>query len=34
MNVGVNASQISAAELRERVLPRLQRMAMELALLL
>ncbi|KEY57724.1 IclR family transcriptional regulator C-terminal domain-containing protein [Serratia sp. DD3] len=34
MNVGVNASQVSAAELRERVLPQLQRAAMELALLL
>ncbi|KYQ96462.1 IclR family transcriptional regulator [Serratia plymuthica] len=34
MNVGVNASQISSAELRERVLPQLQRAAMELALLL
>jgi IclR family pca regulon transcriptional regulator len=34
MNVGVNASQISSAELRERVLPQLQRTAMELALLL
>ncbi|CAI0739009.1 Uncharacterised protein [Serratia entomophila] len=34
MNVGVNASQMSSAELRERVLPQLQRAAMELALLL
>ncbi|WP_431221928.1 IclR family transcriptional regulator domain-containing protein [Serratia sp. L9] len=34
MNVGVNASQIPAAHLRERVLPQLQRTAMELALLL
>lgn len=34
MNVGVNASQVSASELRERVLPQLQRAAMELALLL
>lgn len=34
MNVGVNASQVPAAELRERVLPQLQRAAMELALLL
>ncbi|QHA88919.1 IclR family transcriptional regulator domain-containing protein [Serratia rhizosphaerae] len=34
MNVGVNASQVSAQELRERVLPLLQRTAMELALLL
>ncbi len=34
MNVGANASQRSAAELRERVLPQLQRAAMELALLL
>ncbi|WP_315709948.1 IclR family transcriptional regulator domain-containing protein [Brenneria uluponensis] len=34
MNVGVNASQIPASQLRERVLPQLQRAAMELALLL
>lgn len=34
MNVGANAAQVSAAELRERVLPQLQRAAMELALLL
>ena len=34
MNVGVNASLVSATELRERVLPQLQRAAMELALLL
>lgn len=34
MNVGVNASQVPALELRERVLPQLQRAAMELALLL
>ncbi|PVZ85590.1 IclR family transcriptional regulator [Serratia sp. S1B] len=34
MNVGVNASQVSSQELRERVLPQLQRAAMELALLL
>ncbi|CAI0739428.1 p-hydroxybenzoate hydroxylase transcriptional activator [Serratia rubidaea] len=34
MNVGVNASQISAQALRERVLPLLQRTAMDLALLL
>lgn len=34
MNVGVNASQVSAQTLREKVLPLLQRTAMELALLL
>lgn len=34
MNVGVNAAQIPASELRERILPQLQRTAMELALLL
>jgi len=34
MNVGVNALQVSAAELRERILPQLQHAAMELALLL
>lgn len=34
MNVGVNASQVSAQTLRDTVLPQLQRTAMELALLL
>ena len=34
LNVGVHAGQVSAAELRERVLPELQKAARELALLL
>lgn len=34
MNVGANASQVSISELREKVLPQLQRAAMDLSLLL
>ncbi|WP_408641430.1 IclR family transcriptional regulator domain-containing protein [Shimwellia pseudoproteus] len=34
MNIGVNASQYSVSELRERFLPHLQKAAMDLALLL